>query len=293
MFDIIDSFWPCYFRITSILYFLSYLMSFLFGFVLCLKQHFPLVLRLIKREVIGRYRASFFGLLWGFITPIITLVIYTFVFSFVLKSRWNINHSGSYEFSIMLFSGLIVFNLFAETMTQASSLILNNVNYVKKVIFPLEILPWVSLGSALFHATINFLVLFLFLALLGYPFTLSMLWLPIILLPFLLLLMGLSWFLSSLGVFVRDIGQIIGMLMTFFMFMCPIFYPLSVLPAEIAPYLYLNPLTLIIDQVRTVLIIGEQPDWLKLAYYSLIAMIVAWSGWFWFSKTRKGFADVL
>jgi len=269
------------------------LSSSLFGFVVCLKQHFPLIFRMIKREVIGRYRGSFFGLLWSFITPIIMLSIYTFVFSFVFKARWGIESSDPYEFAVMLFSGLIVFNLFSESITRAPSLILNNVNYVKKVIFPLEILPWVSLGSAVFHALISFLVLFLFLAILGHPFSLAMLWLPIILLPFLLLVMGLSWFLASLGVFVRDIGQVIGMLMTVFMFMCPIFYPLSALPESIAQYLYLNPLTLIVDQVRTVLITAGQPDWLKLGYYSLIAIFCAWSGWFWFIKTRKGFADVL
>jgi lipopolysaccharide transport system permease protein len=269
------------------------LSSSLFGFVVCLKQHFPLIFRMIKREVIGRYRGSFFGLLWSFITPIIMLSIYTFVFSFVFKARWGIESSDPYEFAVMLFSGLIVFNLFSESITRAPSLILNNVNYVKKVIFPLEILPWVSLGSAVFHALISFLVLFLFLAILGHPFSLAMLWLPIILLPFLLLVMGLSWFLASLGVFVRDIGQVIGMLMTVFMFMCPIFYPLSALPESIAQYLYLNPLTLIVDQVRTVLITAGQPDWLKLGYYSLIAIFFAWSGWFWFIKTRKGFADVL
>jgi lipopolysaccharide transport system permease protein len=269
------------------------LSSSLFGFVVCLKQHFPLIFRMIKREVIGRYRGSFFGLLWSFITPIIMLSIYTFVFSFVFKARWGIESSDPYEFAVMLFSGLIVFNLFAESITRAPSLILNNVNYVKKVIFPLEILPWVSLGSAVFHALISFLVLFLFLAILGHPFSLAMLWLPIILLPFLLLVMGLSWFLASLGVFVRDIGQVIGMLMTVFMFMCPIFYPLSALPESIAQYLYLNPLTLIVDQVRTVLITAGQPDWLKLGYYSLISVFCAWSGWFLFIKTRKGFADVL
>jgi len=268
-------------------------MSFLFGFVLCLKQHAPLILRMIKREVIGRYRGSFFGLLWSFITPIIMLSIYTFVFSIVFKARWGVGGSDPYEFAVMLFSGLIVFNLFSESITQAPLLILNNVNYVKKVIFPLEILPWVTLGSAVFHAAISFLVLFIFLAILGHPFSLSMLWLPVIMLPFLLLIMGLSWFLASLGVFIRDIGQVIGMLMTVLLFMCPIFYSLSALPESIAQYLYLNPLTLIVDQVRTVLISAGQPDWLKLAYYSVVALMVAWSGWFWFSKTRKGFADVL
>jgi len=222
------------------------------------------------------------------------LAIYTFVFSFVFKARWGAAiESDPYEFALMLFSGLIVFNLFSEAITRAPSLILNNVNYVKKVIFPLEILPWISLGSALFHALISFLVLFLFIFFLGHGFGLDIFWLPIIFLPFVILIMGLSWFLASLGVFVRDINQVIGMLMTVLMFMCPIFYPLSALPESISAYLYLNPLTLIVDQVRAVLILHQSPNWIALAYYSLVSLVFAWSGWFWFAKTRKGFADVL
>lgn len=250
-------------------------------------------MRMVRREVIGRYRGSMLGLLWSFITPVLMLAIYTFVFSFVFKARWGQEQNNPLEFAIALFAGLIVFNLFSECISRAPGLILNNVNYVKKIIFPLEILPWVTLGSALFHAAISLGVLFVFMLLLGYSFSLTMLWLPVVVAPFLLLIMGLSWLLASLGVFLRDIGQIIGMLLNVMMFMCPIFYPLSALPDSIAQYLFLNPLTLIVDQVRTVLIWGNPPDWPKLAPYTLAALSMACLGWWWFNKTRKGFADVL
>lgn len=263
------------------------------GFFSSFQHNFRLILRMIKREVIGRYRGSFLGLLWTFVTPILMLAIYTFVFGFVFKARWGQEHTDQYEFALILFSGLIVYNLFSECIGRAPSLILSNVNYVKKVVFPLEILPWVSLGSALFHAMTSLCVLLFFLVASGHHFSFTALWLPIIVLPFFLLTMGLSWFLASTGVFVRDIGQVISMILTVLMFMSPLFYPLSALPEPLRPYLLLNPITLIVEQVRAVLIWGVQPDWISLGYYSLVSLFVAWAGWGWFNKTRKGFADVL
>jgi lipopolysaccharide transport system permease protein len=221
------------------------------------------------------------------------LTIYTFVFGFVFKARWGQEDTDKYEFALVLFTGLIVFNLFSECISRAPGLILSNVNYVKKVIFPLEILPWVALGSALFHTGISLVVLLIFLAALGHAFFWSMLWLPVVLLPFLLLIMGLSWLLASIGVFIRDIGQLIGMALTVLMFMSPIFYPLTALPESIRLYLLLNPLTFMVDQVRDILLWGKQPNWNYLAIYSMVSLVVAWFGLLWFEKTRKGFADVL
>jgi lipopolysaccharide transport system permease protein len=248
---------------------------------------------MIMREVIGRYRGSFLGLLWSFVNPVLMLAIYTFVFGFVFKARWGQGDIDQYQFALVLFTGLIIFNLFSECISRAPGLILANINYVKKVVFPLEILPWVALGSNLFHAGINLLVLLIFMLLLGQPFCWSMLYLPLILLPFLLLIMGLSWLLASIGVFIRDVGQFIGMTMTMLMFMSPIFYPLSALPEAFQPYLLLNPVTLIVEQTRNTLLWGVEPNWQALGIYSIFALTSAWFGWFWFAKTRKGFADVL
>ena len=267
-----------------------------FDIFLSLKRHYPLILQLVKREVISRYRGSFLGLLWSFINPILMLAIYTFVFSVVFKVRLDqatVVYDDKFAFALSLFAGLIIFNLFSECLSRAPGLILANVNYVKKIIFPLEILPWVTLGSTLFHAGISFLILLAFLLLIGQPIYWTLIFLPIIVFPFLLLIMGLSWLLASIGVFVRDIGQFIGLILTMLLFMSPIFYPASALPESVRDYLFLNPLTFIIEQVRAVILYGRLPDWIGLAVYYIIALFVAWIGLIWFNKTRKGFADVL
>ncbi|MBX3639710.1 MAG: ABC transporter permease [Nitrosomonas sp.] len=248
-----------------------------------------------KREVIGRYRGSLLGLLWSFVTPILMLTIYTFVFSVVFKVRMEQTDSmnSRFEFALLLFAGLIVFNLFSECLSRAPSLILNNVNYVKRIIFPLEILPWITLGTALFHAAISYCVLFIFLLATGHTVSWTVVLLPVVLLPFLLLIMGFSWLLASIGVFIRDIGQFIGLILTMLLFMSPIFYPVSALPEPIRDYLFLNPLTFIIEQSRAVILFGRPPEWTGMAIYYAIGILTAWVGLLWFQKTRKGFADVL
>mgnify|MGYP001611073039 FL=1 len=252
---------------------------------------------MVKREVIGRYRGSFLGILWTFVNPILMLAIYTFVFGVVFKIRLDPQNTDIYDdkfaFALLLFTGLILFNLFSECLSRSPGLVLANVNYVKKVIFPLEILPLVSLGSALFHAGISFLVLFTFMLVIDHPIHWTLIFLPIILLPLLLLILGLSWMLASIGVYVRDIGQFIGLILTMLLFLSPIFYPASALPESVRDYLFLNPLSFVIEQARAVTLYGQLPDWSGLVVYYMLASIVAWAGLIWFMKTRKGFADVL
>ncbi len=246
-----------------------------------------------KREILGRYRGSFLGLLWSFFNPLFMLAVYTFVFSVVFKARWNVASDSKTEFALVLFAGLIVFNLFADSINRAPLLVLGNANYVKKVIFPLEILPIVSLLSALFHGMVSLGVwLLAYIIFFGVPHA-TVLYLPLIILPFLLLLLGLSWGLASLGVFLRDVSQFIGMLITVLMFMTPIFYPITALPEKYRPWLYFNPLTPIVEQVRDVLYWGRPPNVSLMFVYTLISVAIAWLGFAWFQKTRKGFADVI
>lgn len=248
---------------------------------------------LVQREVVGRYRGSIMGILWSFFNPVFMLAVYTFVFSVVFKARWSGGSESKTEFALILFAGLIVFNLFAECFNRAPSLILSNVNYVKKVVFPLEILPWVALGSALFHALISLGVwLIAYLFLFSVPH-ITVLLLPLVILPLLLLIMGLTWALASLGVYLRDVSQFIGVLTTVLMFLSPIFYPASALPEQYRHLLLLNPLTPAIEQARDVLFWGKVPNMTILLVYLLGAALVAWLGFAWFQKTRKGFADVL
>lgn len=252
-----------------------------------------LIKALAKREVLGRYRGSVLGLLWSFFNPLFMLAVYTFVFSVVFKARWNTESDSKTEFALVLFAGLIVFNLFAECINRAPGAILSNVNYVKKVVFPLEILPVIALLSVLFHGLISLVVwLLAYLIFFGLPHA-TVLYLPLVILPLFLLIMGLSWMLSSLGVYLRDVSQFVVLFTTALMFLTPIFYPATALPEHYRPLLYLNPLTIIIEQTRDVLFWGKAPDCFILMIYWVVNLGIAWLGFAWFQKTRKGFSDVL
>ena len=238
-----------------------------------------LIYQMIKREVVGRYKGSIFGLTWSFLNPIFMLTIYTFVFSVVFKAKWVGSVTGSKaEFSLILFTGMIVFGLFSEVINRAPSLIISNVNYVKKVVFPLDMLPVISMGSALFHTLVSISILvFAFVLVNGYlPWT--ALYLPLVFAPLIILSLGLSWFLASIGVFMRDVSQTVGLLTTVLMFVSPIFYPLSALPQEFRGWIALSPVSFIIEQARAVLIFGLQPDLLGLIIYTMIALINMWFG---------------
>lgn len=248
---------------------------------------------LVQREVVARYRGSFIGILWSLFNPIFMLTVYTFVFSVVFKARWGGGGESRTEFALVLFAGMIVFNLFAETITRAPTAVVSNTSYVKKVIFPLEILPCVALGSALFHASVSLAVWLVAYGLLfGMPGMTALL-LPLVLLPLVLMTLGLAWLLASLGVYLRDVAQVVGIVTTAMMFLSPIFYPLSALPEQYRAVLLLNPLTPAVEQARKVLVWGQWPDFDLLAIYTAVGALVAWLGFAWFQKTRKGFADVL
>lgn len=253
-----------------------------------------LIRNLVQREVVGRYKGSMLGIFWSLATPIFMLAVYTFVFSVVFKARWGAGGSDSKtEFALVLFAGLMVFNLFSECIGRAPGLILANVNYVKKVVFPLEVLPWVSMGSALFHFAISLGVwLVAYLVLFGVPHW-HVLLLPLVVVPLVMFVMGLSWALSSLGVYLRDVGQIIGLVVTVLMFLTPIFYPASSLPLAYQPLMFLNPLTPPVEMARDLLYWGKLPDLMLLALYVAGSLVCAVMGFAWFQKTRKGFADVL
>ncbi|SEU00132.1 ABC transporter permease [Pseudomonas graminis] len=248
---------------------------------------------LIKREVVGRYRGSTLGLLWSLFNPIFMLVIYTFVFSVVFKARWSVDSSSKTEFALMLFAGLMIFNLFSECINRAPSLIISNTNYVKKVVFPLEILSWVAMGSGFFHFLVSLVVWLAAYMILFGELHLTALLLPVVLAPLLLLTLGLVWFLASLGAYLRDVSQIISVLTSVLMFMSPIFYPVTSLPEKYWVYMNSNPLTPPIENARKVLFRGELPDFSALAIYYAVAILIFWLGFAWFQKTRKGFADVL
>ena len=247
-----------------------------------------------RRDVLGRYRGSLLGLTWSFLTPLLMLGVYSFVFVGVFRASWpGAAAGGGVEFALQVFAGLLVFNLFAEVTSKAPNLIVEQPNLVKKVIFPIELLTWVTVLSGLFHLLISVasLLVVLLIARGGLPVT--ALALPLVLLPFLPFLLGLGWFLSALGVFIRDIGQVMTMVVSLIMFMSPVFYSVNTLDARWQFWMRLNPLTLIIEQVRLVVLQGRWPAWEALALYALLASAFAVAGAAFFQSTRNGFADVL
>ncbi len=222
------------------------------------------------------------------------LTVYTFVFSEVFKSRGGVGGEESKtQFAVVMFVGMIVHGLFAEVLNRAPALILSNVNYVKKVVFPLETLPVIAMGAALFHSLISLGVLLAAFVLFNGYLHWTAVFTPLVLLPLIMLTLGLSWMLASLGVFLRDVGQTIGIITTILMFLSPVFYPVTAVPERFRQFIMANPLTFIIEQAREVLIWGHLPNWVGLGIYTLAATVIAWAGYAWFQKTRKGFADVL
>ncbi|MFC5649805.1 ABC transporter permease [Paenibacillus solisilvae] len=246
-----------------------------------------------KRDVVGRYKGSYLGLLWTFITPLLMLVIYTFVFSEVFKARWGTVGGNKAEYALVLFTGLIVFNIFSEVITRAPSLLVGNSNLVTKVVFPLEIMPVAILCASIFHALINFALLIVSLILILGVLQWTLFLAPLVLLPLILLTLGLGWILASLGVYLRDLGQVIGIAMQAIMLMSPIFYPISSIPENLRIIYYINPVSYVIEDMRRVVIWGEMPNWTWLGIGTVIGLVVFMAGYSWFQKTKKGFADVL
>jgi lipopolysaccharide transport system permease protein len=255
--------------------------------------HRSLVWELSKREVLGRYRGASFGLAWSVISPFMMLGVYAFAFGGVLKSRWPAIAGGDHPYSIILFVGLIIHGFFAECITRAPGLIVSNTNFVKRVVFPLDILPWPMVLSALFHALINMVVLGIMMLIFRQQLHFGMLLLPVVLLPLVLLALGVSWFLAALGVYFRDIGQIMPVLATALLFLSSAVVPVSALSAKLQVLFHLNPLTFFIDQARIVALAGGMPNWGELALSAVAGLLVARLGHAWFALTRKGFADVL
>jgi len=255
-----------------------------------------LILRLTKREIQSRYKGSLLGIAWSVLVPLMMLVIYTFVFSIVFQARWDTPVASRGEFAMLLFSGLIAFNFFAECLIRAPGLMLENVSYIKKVIFPLETMPWVIVCVALFNAFVSALVLAVFyLCLRGIP-PATALMLPVLLIPLILLTFGFTCFVSSFGVFVRDLRQFMGVFTTIMMFMSPVFYPISAVPHRLQKVLYLNPLTILLETSKELLFWGKIPDQDQITIllsYLLATWLFGWAGYVWFMKTKKGFADVV
>jgi lipopolysaccharide transport system permease protein len=253
-----------------------------------------LVGRLVRREVDAKFRGSQLGLTWYLLLPFLMMLVYTLVFGVIFQTRWPRQMQGGTEIvALYLFSGLLIFTILAEVVSRAPGLVLENVAYVKKVVFPLEVLPWVSLFSSLVTFAASMIVFFvLYLSMVGLPPP-TILLLPALLAPFLLFILGLAWFLSSLGVFVRDIRHFISALITILMFMGPIFFPSTAVPERFRWLLAVNPATIPVEMSKALIFDGVVPPLGPWLVYTAFGAIVAWLGFAWFMRTKKAFADVI
>ncbi len=256
-------------------------------------RHRELLGQLIRRDVAHKYRGAVLGAIWSFVTPLVMLGIYTFVFTVIFHPHWSGPQQGTGYFALTLFAGLIPFQFFAEVVNRSPGMILQVPNYVKKVVFPLEVLPMMAVGSALIHALVSTLILLIGVGVLLHTFAWQVVWLPVMFIPLILLTVGMSWFLSSLGTYLRDLREAVGPVVQMAMFLTPIFYPLSSLPPAMRPVLQANPLTVIVDGFRHALLGQEwttRPAWIA---WTIASALIALGGFTWFQKTKRGFADVM
>ena len=257
-----------------------------------------LIWQLTRREVAARYRGSAFGILWSLLQPLLMLAVYSFVFTVIFRARWpelaeTQGPESNGGFAVVLFAGLITHGFLGDCLGRAPRLITDNANFVKRLIFPLEVLPWTVVASALVHMIISLLVLLVFALIAFGTIPWTVVFLPLILVPYAVLVVGLVWLISAVGVFVEDIGQVIGICVTALLFLAPVFYPLSAVPETLQGIIYFNPITLIVSQLRAVLIWGELPNFLGLLAYAVVAFTIAWLGYYVFQRLRRAFADVL
>jgi lipopolysaccharide transport system permease protein len=252
-----------------------------------------LIYSLAKKDIISRYRGSFLGILWSFFNPLLMLGLYTFFFRYIFKAKWPNIGDTTADYAVMLFSGLVVHALASDILSRSSGIIANNSNLVKKVVFPIEIMPWVVLVSSTFHTLISLLILYIFYLINGGSFIWTNLFILAIFFPMMVLFTGFSYIISSIGVYIRDIEQLMGTITTLLLFTSTTFFSIETIPQRIKPLLYLNPITQIINDLRNVLVYGKMPSIESIFIYSVISFLILSLGYTFFNRVKKSFADIL
>ena len=257
--------------------------------------HRDLLLQMLLRNIAARYRGSALGFIWSFATPLVMLAVYTFVFGIVFKARWGIEafENNRAAFPVIMFCGMAVFNVFSESVNSSTTIVVASPSYVKKVVFPLELLPLCNVLTSFVFGLAWFALLFVGTVVFLQQLSWTMLFLPMTLLPLLLLSAGVSFLVSSLGVYLRDVQQLVGIVTQMLFFMTPIFYPVSLVPEGLRWILYINPLSTIVEQTRQLFLYGQIPSMKLCLGMFIVSLVVFQLGLAWFVKTKKGFADVL
>lgn len=253
-----------------------------------------LLRQLVAQEIRSRYLGSMLGLAWLVLVPLLTLALYSVVFGGFMKARWATQQvSGVSSFALVLFPGLLVFNYFADCVNRAPSLVLSNPNYVKKVVFPLPVLGFSTALAALVQFFAGILVWCALSLWLGHPLTWRILLVPVVMAPFVLLVLGLVWAAAAIGVYVRDLLSFAPIATQLLMFLSPVLYPVENVPPRIQWIFALNPLTFVVEQVRALLLTSAPFPWWSLAGYACVGLAVALLGLKLFRALRPGFADVI
>jgi lipopolysaccharide transport system permease protein len=257
-----------------------------------LPGRFELILSLARRDLLARYRGSVLGMLWAILTPIVMIAIFTFIFAGIFGARFGARGS-TWDYALYLFCGLLPWTMFQETVQRSSTTIVEHTNLVKRVVFPLETLPVAQAFSALGNQLFGTVALLLATALIHRELHLTVLWLPVLLIPQLVGTFGAAWLVASLGVFFRDIAQGITLVLMAWMYLTPIIYPESIVPERYRAFINANPFTSLVRSYRRIFLEGLPPDWSSLAYFTVVALVLFVFGYWWFAKTRRNFADVV
>jgi lipopolysaccharide transport system permease protein len=253
-----------------------------------------LIWQFTRREVLARYKGSWLGMGWSVITPLAMLLIYTLVFKHVFQARWPSSPNGNnLDFALNLYAGLVVFNWSVELLARAPRLILDQPNLVTKVVFPLPVLAWSSLLSSGFQTLVSTVLWLIACGLGGHVPSASWLMAPIVLLSFAPWLLGMCWLLSSLGVYLRDLSQLVGLIMSGLMFLSPVFYPTEALPVSLRPFAQWNPLTAPIEALRSSVLAHTMPDMWLIATGMVAGLLTCLLGLALMQRIKNGFADVL
>lgn len=260
--------------------------------ILGLYHHRALVRSFVKRDLQARYKGSAIGLFWSVIHPLIMLALYTFVFSSILKVRVGISE-GTEQFALFLFCGLLPWNAFAEGLHRSTGVILENANLIKRAVFPSEILPVYPVIAGIVNELIGFGILLAALLLTGHSISPVMLLLPAILLLQVMLTTGLAWIVAGTTVFIRDLGQMLGVMLTLWVFLTPIFYPPSVVPQRMRVLLVVNPMYALVEAYRSLILKGQLPAWGSVALLASISVVAFAVGYRVFTRMQPAFADVL
>lgn len=259
-----------------------------------LYQHRSLIFQFTRREIYLKYKGSFFGVTWAFVQPLLLLAVYTYVFSVIFDMKWgSAAQGGRLEFAMALFVGILTFNFLGELANAAPTLIIGHANYVKKVIFPLEILPLVKLLGTAVHSCVGILIVLVVTLLTEQRLPWTIVLLPVVWVPMALFALGWGYLLSALGVFIRDLGSTIGVVVNMFFFVSPIFYPIDAVPEDLKIFCQLNPIALFVEDARRVVLWNQPPDWYWLSGAGLLSIVLFWAGYLFFMKSKRAFADVI